>query len=113
MALGFSSLTLFGRGTFVIFRCNSVSDKQFAVPARYVRELPEKLIERRVITKIFHTFSRYPSPVREPPVCDNVSSQHVAADYQFRAWATEQKAKRIHKSNEPSNKYDCFIHLFI
>ena len=84
MALGFSSPTLFGRGTFVIFRCNSVSDKRLAVPARYVRELPEKLIERRVITKIFHTFSRYPSPVREPPgvnshlsICGRLSVQHL------------------------------------
>ena len=84
MALGFSSLTLFGRGTFVIFRCNSVSDKRLAVPARYVRELPEKLIERGVITKIFHTFSRYPSPIREPPgvnshlsICGRLSVQHL------------------------------------
>ena len=82
--MGFSSLTLFGRGTFVIFRCNSVSDKRFAVPARYVRELPEKLIERRVIVKRFHTFLRYPFLLREPPgvnshlsICGRLSAQIV------------------------------------
>ena len=63
----FATESNLSKSNFANFRCNLASEKLFSVPAWYVRELPGKLIERRVMMKIFHTFLRHPSPVREPP----------------------------------------------
>ena len=45
----FARVIKISRSNFANFRCNLASEKRFSVPAWYVRELPEKLIERRVV----------------------------------------------------------------
>ena len=88
----FARVIKFGRSNFANFRCNLASEKRFSVPAWYGRELPEKLIERRVMMKIFHTFCTSPLPRTRALMCDNVISLW-SADYQCRALAKTEESQ--------------------
>ena len=87
VALGFARVINFSRSNLTNFRCNLASEKQFFVPAWYVhvRELYKKLIERRVMMKIFHTFLRHPSPhARAPMVPAQVTKTSREPNIKFR-----------------------------
>ena len=59
-------LMVFGSVTFPNIRHILANEKQFSASDAYARELSEKLIERKVIMKTFHTFLRYHFPEYEP-----------------------------------------------
>ena len=99
----FARVIKFSRSNFANFRCNLASEKRFSVPAWYVRELPEKLIERKVMMKIFHTFLRHPSPVRKPP-CVIMLSHYDRRIISTERWPKRKKARGVCTSNKPINK---------